>query len=789
MLLKKLFIFVGIFYFSHFAFSSELSVKEVAKTQQSEPSVKEASEKEKESDLSLLTDKEYNEILNSLTSPSYYNFKRVLEYMDITSLKEYLDFLETLEVEHFPKSPKKYYGNQWEGWSQKSVIEPIDKKTDKSIEFSVNKILELDSEKTEESKREEALKLNRQEVLKLKREEALKLKRENKGTSYKSLSLKHQNKKTKKPSRVGAKKKNWMSFAEAQALMQKEGIKTYTEFKEWKKAGKRPPNFPANPHIIYAEDWKGWPHFLGTEEIRFKKWMSFTEAQALMQKEGIKTYTEFKEWKRAGKRPANFPGNPDIKYKKDWVSWYHFLGKKWMSYAEAQAYIQKEGIKTVKEFKEWKRVGKRPPNFPSRPDIKYKKDWKGWSHFLGRKVRVGKKGVSYNNWMSYEEAQALMQKEGIKTVKQFREWKRAGKRPANFPGNPDIKYKKDWKGWSHFLGRKVRVGKKGVSYNNWMSYEEAQALMQKEGIKTVKQFREWKRVGKRPANFPGNPDIKYKKEWVSWPHFLGTEGMKISRKNWMSFVEAQILMQTEGIKTEKEFKEWKKAGKRPPNFPSHPNTIYAEDWVSWPHFLGTKIYSSATTKWMSFEEAQALMQKEGIKTVKQFQIWKRAGKRPPNFPSIPHKIYKDKWRGWPHFLGTRMYSATTEWMSFEEAQAYIQKEGIKTTKEFYEWSKSGNRPSNFPSIPYKIYKDKWVSWPHFFGTVGIKISRKNWMSFEKAQALMQKEGIKTVRQFTEWKRAGKRPPNFPGNPHKVYKKDWVSWYHFFGTAKCKKAFK
>ena len=356
------------FIFSCLSFSSELSVKEVAKTQQSEPSVREAPEKEKENDLPLLTDKEFNEILNSLTPPSYYNFKRVLEYMEIASLKEYLDFLEELEIEHFPKSPKKYYGNQWEDWPQKKLGDSTN--SDKTIDFIVNRIIALE--------RNEAVDLNRNDKF---------ISYDTSPAMRHTVSPKSYNKNATPI--IGNKKKNWMPFEEAQAVVQKAGIKTLAEFREWSKM-RRPPNFPSEPHIKYKEDWVSWPHFFGTKTYDAKtEWMEFKEAQVVVQEAGIKTFVEFREWIKAGKKPPNFPSAPNQKYAEDWVSWRHFFGtegqsrKKWMSFAEAQAVVQKAGIKTQAEFREWSKAGNRPAHFPSDPRRIYKKDWVSWYHFLG----------------------------------------------------------------------------------------------------------------------------------------------------------------------------------------------------------------------------------------------------------------------------------------------------------------------------------------------------------------------------------------------------------------------
>ena len=77
----------------------------------------------------------------------------------------------------------------------------------------------------------------------------------------------------------------------------------------------------------------------------------------------------------------------------------------------------------------------------------------------------------------------------------------------------------------------------------------------------------------------------------SFPYFaLSSELLKKEHveDKWMSFAEAQIFMQEQEVTTEPEFRKWKKAGNRPPNFPSHPDRKYKEEWVSWPHFFGTE---------------------------------------------------------------------------------------------------------------------------------------------------------------------------------------------------------
>ena len=40
---------------------------------------------------------------------------------------------------------------------------------------------------------------------------------------------------------------------------------------------------------------------------------------------------------------------------------------------------------------------------------------------------------------------------------------------------------------------------------------------------------------------------------------------------------------------------------------------------------------------------------------------------------------------------------------------------IKTYNQFQEWSRSEQRPDDFPSDPATVYKEKWVNWKEFLG--------------------------------------------------------------------------
>ena len=55
-------------------------------------------------------------------------------------------------------------------------------------------------------------------------------------------------------------------------------------------------------------------------------------------------------------------------------------------------------------------------------------------------------------------------------------------------------------------------------------------------------------------------------------------------------------------------------------------------------------------------------------------------------------------------------------LPFQKARAIVLKLGLKSQKEWREWSKSGERPTNIPSSPHQVYRDKgWVNTADWLG--------------------------------------------------------------------------
>ena len=55
-------------------------------------------------------------------------------------------------------------------------------------------------------------------------------------------------------------------------------------------------------------------------------------------------------------------------------------------------------------------------------------------------------------------------------------------------------------------------------------------------------------------------------------------------------------------------------------------------------------------------------------------------------------------------------------LPFAVGRAYVRKLKLRSQKEWVEWSKSGQRPSNIPGCPQQTYRDDgWISYPDWLG--------------------------------------------------------------------------
>jgi superfamily II DNA or RNA helicase len=452
-----------------------------------------------------------------------------------------------------------------------------------------------------------------------------------------------------------------------------------------------------------------------------------------------------------------------------------------LPFEEAKRFIQAQGVSSAKEFFAWAKSVQRPANFPSSPHLYYKDTgWKGYGDFLGTGVIA-----TYNReYLEFEEAKRFIQSTDVKTQKEFSDWAKSDQRPANFPASPYHVYEdKGWKGYGDFLG----TGFIATFDREYLGFEEAKKFIQSTNIKSQKEFKEWAKSDQRPSNFPSEPHRTYRDNgWKGLGDFLGTGVIASTKKVFLEFKEAKKFIQAESINSVNEFREWAKSDQRPSNFPAAPERIYRDTgWRSFGDFLGTGVIAPYNREFMSFEEARKFIQAESICSVREFREWTKSAQLPADFPARPDIVYEDKgWRGFGDFLGTGFIATyNREFMSFEEAKKFIQSTNVKSRTEFREWTKSDQRPSNFPSQPNRTYRDTgWRGLGDFLGTGNVSNRDKTFLEFKEAKKFIQSTNVKSRTEFRVWAKSDQRPANFPSGPEQVYKdKGWKGFGDFLGT--------
>ncbi|GHP06450.1 hypothetical protein PPROV_000519500 [Pycnococcus provasolii] len=332
----------------------------------------------------------------------------------------------------------------------------------------------------------------------------------------------------------------------------------------------------------------------------------------------------------------------------------------------------------------------------------------------------------------------------------------------------------------------------------YRSFEDARAYVHTLGLKSAEEWRAWRASDARPHDIPSNPYHEYASSgWLSYGDFLGYAVGKVTG-NFRSFEDARAYVHTLGLKSQKEWKAWRRSGARPHDIPSVPETHYASlGWTSYPDFLGYAVGKEAQfrprTNFRSLEDARAYVHTLGLKSQKEWHGWSASGARPYDIPGNPETYYASSgWLSYGDFLG---YAVGEEargkqgtFCSFEDARAYVHKLGLMSQKEWRAWSASGARPRDIPSNPDHEYASSgWLSYPDFLGyAVGKEAlfrPRTDFRSFEDARAYVHTLGLKSADEWHGWSASRARPYDIPGNPHKYYASSgWLSYGDFLGYA-------
>ena len=375
--------------------------------------------------------------------------------------------------------------------------------------------------------------------------------------------------------------------------------------------------------------------------------------------------------------------------------------------------------------------------------------------------------MNKDKFLSFEDAKDFVR--GLK-LKNLKDWQNY-KKPVFIPSTPNRTYSDNWISWSDWLGTN-NISQRDRKF---LSFKEAKEFIQPLKFPSSKEYKKYHKIN-GIKNIPVNPDtnVEYiNSGWISWNDFLGNDFTATNKREYLSYNEAKIIIHTLGVNSIVEYKEKYKSGDIPKNIPANPEQTYKDKgWISSKDFLGyTKINNYEKNKnFLSFNDARNFVHELELKTQKEWNNYCYSTDKPNNIPANPDKTYKNEWVSIGDWIGIgNKNSKNRDWLPYEEAKEVILNKEFQSISNWSEWCKSGDKPSNIPSHPQKIYKDKgWTYWGDWLGTNRIATYNLEYLSYEEAKKFIKSLNIKSKTEWEEYCKSGKKPDNIPYDPVAVY---------------------
>jgi hypothetical protein len=439
---------------------------------------------------------------------------------------------------------------------------------------------------------------------------------------------------------IAAKDKQFLTYAECSDYLLREGINSKEKFESWRKL-KLNSLVPTRPDKTYMEEWKSWGAFFRTDRVaditKHQNFLNYSEAKEYLSQFNFTNEGEFYDWVKTSERPDNIPASPRKTYGVDFVSMGDFLGngnyhfKEYLSFEECIKFVHSLKLNSIMEFQKWITQNKKTTPVPSHPWEIYP-EFEGWPEFLGyqRNVSVGEKTISSilaSNDIKHlhqytfsdcvdlrplpfdiaimdedQKVRLLIEFHGIQhfvpvefyggeeAMKQTQKRDKIKKDYCEQNNIPlvEITYKHNLEielvnALAYYgIAVDLLLERKAAVNRNFLSFEEARAIIRDLGLQSVKDFKGLK--DKRPLGVPFEPNISYKNNgWVSWGDFLGTNKVQSKKAVFVSYEDCKKWMIENGVASGE---DWlvKRKGK-PSYIPANPHSIYKSEWPGWKKFL------------------------------------------------------------------------------------------------------------------------------------------------------------------------------------------------------------
>jgi hypothetical protein len=452
-----------------------------------------------------------------------------------------------------------------------------------------------------------------------------------------------------------------------------------------------------------------------------------------------------------------------------------------LPFEEARKYVQTLGIKNVKEWNVYSKSDKKLKDIPSNPQLNYQNEgWISFGDWFGTGVIAASKKV----FREFINAKEFVNALNLKSKSEWSKYCESGNKPINIPVNPSRTYKnKGWEGFGDWLG----TGTTAYQEIKYRKFSEARKFTHLLNLKSIKEWGNYCKSKNLPLDIPSNPQNTYKADgWLGYGDWLGTGTISTRDKIYLTYSEAQEIVKTLNIKSQKDWSAYCASENKLVNIPSSPQKTYKnKGWTSMGDWLGTGAIATFNRKYKNFEEAKAFAQGLGLSSSTQWREFVNSGEIPEDIPSSPQKVYKNNgWINMGDWVGTNNIATRLRvYMPFYEARDYVRKLQLKGNLEWREYSKSIEKSIDIPTAPDKIYKNSgWVNWGNWLGTEYVNHKDRAYLNFEEARAFIRNLKLKNQKEWKDYCKSNMRPDNIPSNPNRKYKKEgWESIGDWIGN--------
>jgi hypothetical protein len=345
---------------------------------------------------------------------------------------------------------------------------------------------------------------------------------------------------------------NWRAFAEARAFVHGRGLKSVPEWWVYCKSGKKPPDVPTNPHVVYADHgWVSMGDWLGTQRVAThrRRYLPFEDARSYVHGLKLKSQAEWLTYCKSGDKPDNISGNPwKASADEGWVNLGDWLGtgvlathlREYRPFEDARAYVRELGLKSFAKWLVYCKSGKKPDDMPSNPqNIYLKKGWTSWGDWLG----TGRIADRARVLRPFEEARDYARSLGLGSGAEWVAFARSGGLPPDIPAAPWRIYKKKgvWTSMKDWLG----TGSVGPGKRQFLPFKRARDHARRLRLKSQAQWKAYRKSGNKPDNIPADPwHVCVGKGWVGLGDWLGTGVTATRARQYRRFDEARAFAHT-----------------------------------------------------------------------------------------------------------------------------------------------------------------------------------------------------------------------------------------------------